>query len=115
MPLCNGLDATKRIREIENDTEICELPLTHILNRYRIPILATSASVFESDVVNCIHAGMDGFVNKPIDVKLLDKLLKGALDLKLRENHIISPTGERQDGAWFDDRKLRAKNFRIDE
>jgi CheY-like chemotaxis protein len=105
----NGLDATKKIRKIENDTEIGQLPLSHVLNRYRIPILATSAAVYESDVVNCIEAGMDGFVNKPIDVKLLDILIKGSQDLKIREQHIISPTGVRQDGAWFDDRKLRAK------
>jgi CheY-like chemotaxis protein len=107
MPLCNGLEATKRIREIENSTEIGELPLSHILNRYRIPILATSASVYESDVVNCIQAGMDGFVNKPIDVSLLDKLLKGSIDSKVKGNYIISETGKRQEGAWFDDRKLR--------
>lgn len=109
MPLMNGLDATMKIREIESETEIGELPVTHILNRYRIPILATSASVYESDVVNCIHAGMDGFVNKPINVKLLDTLLKASQDLKMREKHVISQTGERQDGAWFDDRKLRPK------
>ena len=111
MPLCNGLDATKKIRQIENETHVGvgELPLSHVLNRYRIPILATSASVYESDVVNCIHAGMDGFVNKPIDVKLLDKLLSGAIDFKLREKCMISETGKRQEGAWFDDRKLRVK------
>jgi CheY-like chemotaxis protein len=105
----NGLEATKKIREIENRTDIGELPLSHVLNRYRIPILATSASVYESDVVNCMQAGMDGFVNKPTDVKLLDKLLKGCQDLPMREKYMISMTGERQEGAWFDDRKLRAK------
>ena len=108
MPLCNGLEATKRIREIENSTEIGELPLSHILNRYRIPILATSASVYESDVVNCIQAGMDGFVNKPIDVSVLDRLLKSALDQKEKDRYLMSDVGVRQDLAWFDDRKFRS-------
>lgn len=109
MPLCNGLEACRKIREIENEAELEVLPLSHIMNRYRIPILATSASIFESDVVNCIQAGMDGFVNKPIDINLLDKLLKASLDAKLKEKCMISSIGERQNGAWFEDQKLRTK------
>ena len=109
MPLCNGLEATAKIRAIENETGIGKLPLAHVLNRYRIPIMATSASVYESDVENCVRVGMDGFVNKPINVTLLNKLLMGAVDLKHKDKYLMSSIGVRQEGAWFDDRKMRHK------
>jgi CheY-like chemotaxis protein len=48
MPVCNGLDATKRIREIEKDTG------------GHIPIIAVTASVADEKV--CEEAGMDGSV-----------------------------------------------------
>jgi CheY-like chemotaxis protein len=105
MPLCNGLEATQRIRHIEIENPSQDLPLSHQLNNARIPILAVSASVYDSDVGACVRAGMDGFVNKPVDVKLLNRLLLCCLNKKLRQERMMSETGERQEGAWFDDYK----------
>jgi CheY-like chemotaxis protein len=101
MPLCDGLDATKKIRKIETTTKVTHLPLSHVLNTCRSPILSVSASVYDSDITNCIRAGMDGFVKKPIDMKLLNSILKSSIDLSEIEKHVISETGASQDVAWF--------------
>lgn len=55
MPNCNGLDATKAIREIEKDTG------------GHTPIIAVTASV--ADEMVCEQAGMDDFIPKPISKK----------------------------------------------
>ena len=41
----------------------------------RLPIVAMTAGVLANDRERCIAAGMDDFVPKPIDVKLLDRTL----------------------------------------
>jgi CheY-like chemotaxis protein/HPt (histidine-containing phosphotransfer) domain-containing protein len=54
MPVMDGLDATRRIREMEG-------------SRSRVPILAVTASALPEQVVACRLAGMDGHLSKPID------------------------------------------------
>lgn len=67
MPEMNGYEATKAIRSLENK-ELAE-----------IPILAMTANAFEEDRQEALHAGMNGHLAKPIDVKVLfdtlDKIL----------------------------------------
>lgn len=61
MPIMDGIEATKKIRTLDNN----------------IPIIALTANAFESDVKKCIAAGMDGHLAKPFDInKLLKVLLK---------------------------------------
>ena len=55
MPVIGGIEASERIRHREQEMG---LP--------RCPIIAMTANVFESDRENCIAAGMDDFVGKPI-------------------------------------------------
>ncbi len=63
MPLMDGLETTRRIRERE---ELAELP-----------ILAMTAAVLDHDREACEAAGMKGIVGKPIEpTALLDELLK---------------------------------------
>ena len=52
MPIMNGIEATKWIRDIEQETE----------GTKRIPILGYSA---HSNPQECLEAGMDGFMTKP--------------------------------------------------
>ncbi len=68
MPIMNGYEATKRIRQFENKK---------IAN---IPILAMTANAFEEDKQAAKEAGMNGHLAKPIDVAKLIEALKEILD-----------------------------------
>jgi CheY-like chemotaxis protein/anti-sigma regulatory factor (Ser/Thr protein kinase) len=55
MPEMDGFEATRRIRALE-------FPWAQ-----KIPIIAMTANVFREDVENCLAAGMDGHIGKPLD------------------------------------------------
>ena len=59
MPLLNGLEATKKIREIEAS------------KGGHIPIVALTANALEGDNKTCLDAGMDGYVSKPVKPQML--------------------------------------------
>jgi PAS domain S-box-containing protein len=63
MPEMDGLEATARIR-----VEQAEAPR-------RLPIIALTAHALPSDREACMRAGMDGYVSKPVDAKLLTSVL----------------------------------------
>ena len=65
MPVKDGLQATREIRALpRNDAK-------------SVHILAMSANAFESDIQECLKAGMDGHIAKPITMELLkEKLAK---------------------------------------
>ena len=65
MPVMNGLDATRAIRSSKN-------PLGKT-----IPIVAMTANAFTEDIQQCIDAGMDAHVAKPLDITVLERTLKG--------------------------------------
>ena len=65
MPEMDGLEATRCIRRF--DHELAK----------NVPIVAMTANVFREDIENCIAAGMNDHVGKPIDIDVvLDKLQK---------------------------------------
>ncbi len=68
MPVMNGLSATKAIRESKNT-----------LGR-EIPIIAMTANAFSSDVKECLDAGMDAHLSKPLDINALEHLLQRLLN-----------------------------------
>ncbi len=67
MPIMNGYEATKTIRQFENK---------EIAN---IPIIAMTANVFEEDKKLVQDSGMNGFLGKPIDIPELINVLKKIL------------------------------------
>ena len=67
MPRMNGLEASRRIRKSSN-------PLGKT-----IPIIAMTANAFSTDVQNCLDAGMNAHVAKPLDIGVLEQTLRGML------------------------------------
>lgn len=59
MPVMDGFEATRRLREMNVETTI----------------VALTANAQESDKKQCIDAGMDGFLSKPFNVEQLDAIL----------------------------------------
>ena len=59
MPVMNGLDATAEIRK---------RPDEYFKN---VPIIAMSARAFQKDKDDCLKAGMNSYIAKPIDPKLM--------------------------------------------
>ncbi|MBR4771081.1 MAG: response regulator [Clostridia bacterium] len=64
MPEMNGLDATRTIRALDDPWASS------------IPIVAMTADAFSENVTECLNAGMNGHIAKPIDVKLVIKEIR---------------------------------------
>ncbi len=71
MPEMDGLEATRQIRKLEDPWASS------------IPIVAMTADAFSENVAECLEAGMDGHIAKPIDVKLVIKEIR---KIKERKN-----------------------------
>lgn len=68
MPVMNGYDATKAIRASAHP------------DAKSIPIIAMTANAFAEDIKNALDAGMNAHVAKPVDMALLEKILKDMLN-----------------------------------
>ena len=64
MPEMNGLDATRNIRALENKWAAS------------IPIIAMTADAFSENIAECLEAGMNGHIAKPVDMKLVIKEIR---------------------------------------
>ncbi len=65
MPVMDGLEATRRIRLIEKDT----------LTNHKLKIVAMTANIMAEDRENCVLAGMDDFISKPVKIENLASVL----------------------------------------
>ena len=63
MPLMNGLQASRAIRDLESGTG------------HRVPIVAVTAHVLGGDREECLAAGMDDYLAKPISFEKLEEKL----------------------------------------
>ena len=64
MPEMNGLDATRNIRALDDPWAAS------------VPIIAMTADAFSENVAECLNAGMNGHIAKPVDVKLVIKEIR---------------------------------------
>ncbi len=63
MPIVDGYEATKAIREMEKDSSD------------KTTIIAMTANAIKGDKEKCLDAGMDAYLSKPVDPKLLYKTI----------------------------------------
>ena len=73
MPVMDGLEATRRIREIESKAAISAGGEP---GRARTPIIALTAHVTGEVHVKCTEAGMDDFLVKPFDEQQISDALR---------------------------------------
>ncbi|MDD2550538.1 MAG: response regulator [Bacteroidales bacterium] len=67
MPIMNGIVATKKIREIESNSN------------FHIPIIAITANALLGDKEECLAAGMDDYISKPFQIEILIQKMKKLL------------------------------------
>lgn len=67
MPVMDGLEATRQIRTLNR------------MDTKEIPIIAMTANAFQDDIRNCIDAGMNAHIAKPIDSKKIEDTLQMVL------------------------------------
>jgi len=67
MPVMDGLEATRQIRTLPT------------CNSDELPIIAMTANVFKDDIENCLKAGMNDHLSKPVDVEKLLNVLSDYL------------------------------------
>ena len=71
MPVMDGYEAARRLRA--NDPPV---------RNPRIPVIAMTANVKQSDREHCLEAGMDDFVGKPIDRNQLFEVIERVLAVR---------------------------------
>jgi two-component system, sensor histidine kinase and response regulator len=85
MPVMNGFDATRTIRD----------PGSGVLNP-RIPIVAMTAHAMEGDRERCIQSGMDDFISKPVSARGIDEVLEKYLKCRSESRVPSAVRGRRE-------------------
>ena len=68
MPKMDGLAATRAIRALDRP------------DAASIPIIAMTGNTFQEDVQECLEAGMNAHLAKPIDVAKADRIIAAVMD-----------------------------------
>ena len=72
MPVMDGLEAARQIRTLNRK------------DAKEIPIIAMTANAFQDDIRDCIAAGMNAHIAKPIDSKKIEDTLQLVLKQKIQ-------------------------------
>jgi signal transduction histidine kinase/CheY-like chemotaxis protein/HPt (histidine-containing phosphotransfer) domain-containing protein len=86
MPVMSGFEATRRIRAAEYGAG------------RRTPIVAMTANAMQGDEEQCLQAGMDGYLSKPVrKQQLLAELQRWAHEKRRRTEMVANDGGEARD------------------
>jgi signal transduction histidine kinase/CheY-like chemotaxis protein len=77
MPVMDGLEAVKAIRESEKSTG------------GRLAVVALTAHALKEDRERCLSAGMDGYISKPIRPQELDEILNVQIALRAKTRKVL--------------------------
>jgi CheY-like chemotaxis protein/HPt (histidine-containing phosphotransfer) domain-containing protein len=94
MPVMNGLDATKAIRQFNKD----------------IPIICMSADVYDEDMKVALDSGMNSFIEKPLDIEEIKKNFVEFLDVDITVQDNIRATRSSVDDLKINSLKNKAFN-----
>ncbi len=82
MPVMNGMEATKEIRDLEGGKDV--------------KIIGISAHVFKDEIQNIMSVGMDSFVKKPYQFHEIYKNLNEQLGIKYTFDKAVDKAAERK-------------------
>jgi signal transduction histidine kinase/CheY-like chemotaxis protein len=82
MPVLDGLEATRRIREHERET-----------GRARTPIIALTANAMNHQIAEYRQVGMDGHIAKPIEARALFEVLANMAPAADEDEAFLDPSG----------------------
>jgi two-component system sensor histidine kinase/response regulator len=97
MPVMDGLEATRRIRELENG------------GPKRTPIVALTANAMMGTLERCLEAGMDDYLTKPLDISRLQDVLDRFMGRAEGEQAPAVATAGPQAAAPGPDNAIRAR------
>ena len=98
MPVMDGLEATRRIRELEDR------------RTRRTPIVALTANAMMGTLERCLEAGMDDYLTKPLDISRLQDVLDRFMGARRRRRSLRRPRSDRgRDSVDSADKAIRAR------
>lgn len=93
MPVMDGLETTRRIRDPSSDARWHE-----------IPIIALTARALKEDREKCIEAGMNDYISKPLKKEKLFTVLEGIRPREVTQEILAS--GEKSDPSYSRGKKI---------
>jgi signal transduction histidine kinase/CheY-like chemotaxis protein len=77
MPEMDGFEATRRIRKFEQERNALAAGDSNgQISPREIPIIAMTANVFREDIENCLAAGMNNHIGKPLNMESVLEMLR---------------------------------------